>query len=202
MDFLVLCSSRGTTFQAVLDAMAKGEVTAKCLGLITDSSNRECIVKAEKGNIPVWIVEKSQKETREAYDKRVDGALLEALNGRDRRSVVLAALGWMHIVSPWFVAQWKNRVINVHPALLPKYGGEGMFGSKVHEAVLAAKEKKSGISIHLIEEGVDTGPILLQKTCDVLPGDTAETLRDRVQALEREWYPKLLQMIHQGEVKL
>ncbi len=202
MDFIVLSSSRGTTFQAVLDAQKRGELAAKCLGLITDRADRECIAKAEAAGVPVWIVEWSPKEKREVYDKRVQEALQDLLKDRDPRSAVLAALGWMHIIGPEFIRAWRHRIINVHPALLPRYGGEGMYGMHVHRAVLDHREKESGITIHLMDEGVDTGPILLQKTCPVESGDTPETLRDRVQALEKEWYPKLLQMIHRGEVRL
>ncbi len=202
MDFFVLSSSRGTTFQAVLDALKRGELSARCLGLLTDRADRECIAKAEAANVPVWIVEWSPKEKREIYDKRVQEALMDALKGRDPRTVVLAALGWMHILGPAFIGAWRNRILNVHPALLPKYGGEGMYGMRVHQAVLDHAEKESGITIHLMDEGVDTGPILLQKTCPVETGDTPETLRDRVQALEREWYPKLLEMIHQKKIDL
>jgi phosphoribosylglycinamide formyltransferase 1 len=202
VDFIVLSSSRGTTFQAVLDAEKRGELEAKCLGLLTDRADRECIAKAEAAGVPVWIVEWTAKEKREIYDRRVMEALQDMLKGRGPRSVVLAALGWMHIVGPAFIHEWRHRILNVHPALLPKFGGEGMYGMRVHEAVLDHQEKESGITIHLMDEGVDTGPILLQKTCPVLPGDSPETLRDRIQALEREWYPKTLQMIHRGEVKL
>lgn len=202
MDFIVLSSSRGTTFQAVLDAMARGELQSKCLGLVTDKSDRECIAKAEKAGVPVWIVEWSPKETHEAYDRRVEQVLEDVLQDRDRSGVLLAALGWMHIVSPWFISCWKNRIINVHPALLPKFGGEGMYGNKVHAAVLASGDTESGITIHLMDEGVDTGPVLLQKTCPVVPGDTVDSLRERVQALEREWYPRMLQMIRMGELVL
>ncbi len=201
MDFIVLSSSRGTTFQAVLDAQARGELQAKCLGLLTDRGDRECIAKAEKAGVPVWIVEHSPKESREQYDRRVDERLQEILAGRDRRSVVIAALGWMHILSPWFIGLWKHRVLNVHPALLPKFGGEGMYGTKVHEAVLESGDRESGITIHLMDEGVDTGPILLQKTC-LIANDTPDSLREKVQALEREWYPRMLQMIQRGEVTL
>ncbi len=113
-------------------------------------------------------------------------------------STVIAALGWMWILPRSFVE--KFHVLNVHPALLPKYGGEGMYGSHVHEAVLKAGDAQSGISIHLMDSGVDTGKILLQKTCPVLPDDTPQTLQARVQELEKEWYPRVLEMIHQGSV--
>lgn len=214
MNFVVLSSSHGTAFQAVIDAQRAGALTARCLGLVTDRPDRGCIEKAKAADLPVTIVEKQPGEAREAYDHRLDAAVRELANQSKSRipspespitspqPLFLAALGWMFIFSPWFIARWKDRIINVHPALLPKHGGEGMFGLKVHEAVLAAGEKESGITIHLMDEGVDTGRILLQQTCRVLPGDTPATLRDRVQALERTWYPKLLQMIHTDELRV
>ncbi len=197
MNFIVLSSSRGTTFQATIEAMQKGALKAKCLGLLTDSPERGCIAKAEKAGLPVTVVERRAGESREDFDRRVDAALRAM--GADGRTM-LATMGWMFIFSQWFIATWKNRIINVHPALLPKHGGKGMYGHHVHEAVLAAKERESGVTIHLMDEGVDTGPILVQKTCPVLPDDTPETLQQRVQELEKEWYPKVLQMIEAGEL--
>ncbi|TSC58496.1 MAG: phosphoribosylglycinamide formyltransferase, formyltetrahydrofolate-dependent [Candidatus Peregrinibacteria bacterium Greene0416_19] len=198
MHFVVLSSTRGTTFQAVIDAMKRGDLTAQCLGLVTDRPDRGCIGKAAAAGLPCRVVEKNEGESRKEYDKRVHAAIQDLSNEQratSQQETIIAALGWMFIFSPWFISQWKDRIINIHPALLPKYGGENMYGLKVHTAVLAAGEKESGITIHLMDEGVDTGKILLQKTCPVEPGDTPDTLRERVQALEKEWYPKVLQMI-------
>lgn len=207
MDFVVLSSSRGTTFQAVLDRIADGTLTAKCLGLISDREDRGCVAKARAAGIPVKIVSRSEGESRDEYDKKLHTSITELhppgeTKKRSNEETVIAALGWMFIFTPWFVARWRNRIINVHPALLPKFGGKGMYGDKVHQAVLDAKENESGISIHVMDEGVDTGPILRQETCPVLPGDTVETLKAKVQALEKEWYPRVLEMIHRGEIRL
>lgn len=199
MNFVVLSSSRGTTFQAVLDAQARGELTARCLGLVTDSAERACIGKAKAAGVPFRVVERERGELREAYDQRVQEAIISLRADSD---TVIAALGWMFIFSPWFIRTWSNRIINVHPALLPKHGGKGMYGHHVHEAVLAAGEKESGVSIHLMDEGVDTGRILLQKTCPVQPDDTPDALQQRVQELEKLWYPRVLQMVETGEVTL
>jgi len=200
MRFLVLSSSRGTTFQAVIDRVQDGTLTMECLGLISDTSDRGCVEKAKKAGLPVTIIERTKGESRDAYDQR----LLQAIEtmGADPADTVIAALGWMFIFTPAFIAHWKNRIINVHPALLPKHGGKGMYGAKVHEAVLAAGDSESGISIHLMDEHVDTGPILLQKKCPVEADDTIDTLKERIQSLEKEWYPKVLQMIESGEMKL
>jgi len=199
VNFVVLSSSRGTTFQAVIEAMRRGELTAKCLGLVTDSPDKACIDKAKAAGLPYRIVERVKGQTREEFDFRVHEAILSL--GADKQTVI-AALGWMFIFTSWFIATWKNQIINVHPALLPKHGGKGMYGHHVHESVLESGEQESGVSIHLMDEGVDTGRVLLQKTCPVLPGDTPETLQKRVQELEKEWYPKVLQMVETREITL
>jgi phosphoribosylglycinamide formyltransferase-1 len=199
MDFVVLSSSRGTTFQAVIEAMQRGTLTARCLGLVTDSSSRGCIEKAKAAGLLVRVVERREGESREDFDRRVHEAIVSLGAGK---GTVVAALGWMFIFSPWFIQTWKDRIINVHPALLPKHGGKGMYGHHVHESVLKSGESVSGVTIHLMDEGVDTGRILLQKTCPVMAGDTPESLQKRVQELEKEWYPKVLQMVESGEVIL
>lgn len=186
MDFVVLSSSKGTTFQAVLDSLANESLTARCRGLISDREDRGCVAKARTFGLPVKIVERKNDEDRETYDKRLQKAifLLDPVH-------ILACMGWMHIFSPWFVQKWQDRILNVHPSLLPKYSG-----LHTHQRVLQKKEVVSGMTIHNIDEGLDTGKILVQKKCPVFPEDTPKTLKTRVQELEKEWYPKLLQELH------
>jgi len=101
----------------------------------------------------------------------------------------------MWILTPWFVHVWKGRIINVHPALLPKFpGAHGI------EDAMAAGETETGMTIHIIDEGVDTGPILVQKSCSISRDDTIDSLKERIQELEKEWYPKVLQMVEEGEI--
>ena len=224
MQFVVLSSSRGTTFQAVLDRIKDGSLTAQCMGLITDRGDRGCIAKAEAAGLPVIILPRMEGESREEYDRRLDEEIRKLMTGNTPRDAAnphpardappsptprsmllgegeggtfIAALGWMFILTPWFIQRWKDRIINVHPALLPKFGGAKMYGDRVHQAVLDSGDTESGITIHLMDEGVDTGKILLQKMCPVMAGDTVETLKERVQRLEREWYPRVLAMMDQ-----
>lgn len=194
MRFVVLCSSKGTVLQSVIDAMKGGTLTMACAGIIADKPDRGCVARAEAAGMPVEIVPMVKNEPRDAYDRRVDAAIRKL--SPDPKTIV-ACMGWMWMLSPWFVTAHRNRILNVHPALLPKHPG-----AHAHELVLKAKEKESGMTIHLIDEGMDTGATLLQKTCPVLPDDTVETLKARVQALECEWYPKALQMIERGELRL
>jgi phosphoribosylglycinamide formyltransferase-1 len=199
MRIIALSSSRGTTFQAILDAKSRGEIRSEIIGLITDRADRGCREKAEAARIPVTIVAFDKNETREAFALRVEEAV-RTLAGTTTDDVVLAAVGWMWIFPPDFTSRWK--VINVHPALLPKHGGPGMYGHHVHDAVLAAHEKESGVTIHLMDGGVDSGKILLQKSCPVRPYDTAATLQARVQDLEQQWYPAVLAMVERDEIQI
>ncbi len=205
MHFIVLSSSRGTTFQAVLDRINDGSLHATCLGLVSDREDRGCVEKAKQAGLPVKIVERKKDEPREEYDKRLFDAIGEfesslpspANGGGAGGGGLIAALGWMYLFSPWFVKKFHNRIVNVHPSLLPKYPG-------IHslQEALDAGDKETGMTIHLIDDGIDTGKILLQKQCPILPGDTLDTLKARVQELEKEWYPRVLEMIERGEMKL
>ncbi|MBI1812709.1 phosphoribosylglycinamide formyltransferase [Candidatus Peregrinibacteria bacterium] len=201
MKFVVLSSSRGTTFQAVLDRIADGSLSARCVGLVTDRMDRGCAHKARQCNIPILVPDADEAGS---YRHLIPRSIMElALVGPGPHpDLLIAAMGWMHIVSPQCIREWPNRILNVHPALLPKHGGRNMFGMKVHEAVIAAGEKESGMTIHVMDEGIDTGKIIFQKTCPVLPTDTPETLKERVQELEKEWYPRVLEMIERGELRL
>lgn len=183
--------------------MKNGKLTAKCLGMITDKDDRECIAKAQAAGIAHIVIDHKANEPTEEYDMRLTAAIrtLQTRTGVSGTPIV-ALMGWLHILSPVFLMQFRGHIINVHPSLLPKYGGKGMYGKHVHEAVLQAKETESGISLHIVEEEVDTGKILMQKPCPVLADDSADALRIRVQELEKEWYPALLEMIQRGEVRL
>jgi phosphoribosylglycinamide formyltransferase 1 len=200
MIFVVLSSSKGSTLQATINAMLSGSLHARCAGLVTDREDRGCIEKAKAAGLPYRVVARQEDESREAYDMRLCEAIEELR--QDKADCVVACMGWMWILTPLFIRKWKGRILNVHPALLPKFGGKGMYGHHVHEAVLAAGEKESGMTIHVVDNGVDTGKILLQKSCPVLTGDTVETLCPRIGKLEKEWYPKVLEMIEKGELKL
>jgi len=185
MNFIVLSSSSGTTFQAVIDAMQSGSLTAKCLGLVADKESRGCVEKAKSAGIPVVIVQRSKEESREEYDQRLDESIRSLGDIQ-----YIAALGWMFILSSEFVDKWRKKIINVHPALLPKHpGAHGI------EDALAAGDSASGMTVHYIDEGVDTGEILVQKSCTIEPDDTSDSLKLRIQELEKEWYPKVLQML-------
>ncbi|OGJ42008.1 phosphoribosylglycinamide formyltransferase, partial [Candidatus Peregrinibacteria bacterium RIFCSPLOWO2_01_FULL_39_12] len=141
----------------------------------------------EQGYKTVFINPKNR--TKEQFDQKMAEILGKA--GVD----LIVIVGYMRILTRKFVGTFKNKIINVHPALIPKYCGKDFFGKNVHEAVLAAKEHETGMTIHYVEEGVDTGKIILQKKCPVLPNDTVETLKERVQTLEKKWYPEVIRRL-------
>lgn len=138
---------------------------------------------ATKENIPSIIIEKDKFYHGDDYSR--------LLKEKGIDLIVLAGFLWKIPVS--LIRHFPNKIINIHPALLPKYGGQGMYGRFVHEAVIASKEKQSGITIHLVDEIYDHGKILHQATCPVLTGDDATTLAKRVLALEHEHYPKVIE---------
>ncbi len=182
--------------------MNDGSLTATCIGLITDKPDRGCIEKARAASLPHRTIDVDPKNDRETFDRKVQEAVesLAEEKSVDAGEVILAEMGWMWIHTPWFIEKHEGKILNVHPALLPKHGGKGMYGHHVHDSVLKSGDTESGMTIHVMDSEVDTGKILLQKTCSVLPDDDTGTLQERVQELEKEWYPKLLQMIEDGEI--
>ncbi len=189
----VLSSTNGTNFQSIIDAKARGELkNVEICCLITDKALCGAAQKARDAHIKVYYFD-PRDISREKFDE-------EVMNTLDYFGVDLVVLGgFMRIVGPAMVEKYKNRIINIHPSLLPKFGGT--MNMSTHQAVLNAGEKETGMTIHIVDKGVDTGKILLQKKVAVEPGDTVETLKTKVQALEKEWYPKVIQKFADGEFK-
>ena len=185
----VLASTKGTDLQAIIDEMKSGKMQGIELAVvISNKKNCYALQRArEQGYKTVFVNPKNR--TQEQFDQK----MAEILGKENVDLIVL--VGYMRILTRKFVESFKNKIINVHPALIPKYCGKDFFGKSVHEAVLAAKEHETGMTIHYVEEGVDTGKIILQKKCPVLPNDTVETLKERVQELEKKWYPEMIRRI-------
>lgn len=184
----VLASTNGTDLQAIIDEMKSGKMPDIELSAVI--SNKECYAlerAKEQGYVTFFIDPKGK--SREEFDEAMATILT------DLKVDLIVLVGYMRILTTPFVRKFQHKIINVHPALIPKYCGENFYGSNVHEAVLAAGDKETGMTIHYVDEGVDTGEIIMQKTCEVLPGDTAETLKVRVQQLEKKWYPEVIRMI-------
>jgi phosphoribosylglycinamide formyltransferase-1 len=180
----VLGSTRGTALQGILDAIAAGTLDVEIVLVVSDKQTAPILERAAKHGVRALFLDPAGLK-REAYDDQVSKALHEA------GAELVLLIGYMRIVSAKFVETWRGRLLNVHPSLLPAFGG--LMNQRVHEAVLAAGVSETGCTIHQVTEEVDGGPIVLQKRCPVLPGDTAETLKDRVQALEQAGFVEVLQ---------
>jgi phosphoribosylglycinamide formyltransferase-1 len=191
---LVLASGGGTNLQALLDAAASGRLggrmgalngrtgraapRAVVSGVVSDNPDAYALERAKAARVPAWVEvgrrELAKPQRRIELSKRIL-ARAEAISAD---AIVLA--GFLSILQGQILERYAGRIINLHPALLPKYGGMGMYGHHVHEAVLAAGERESGCTVHLVDSGTDTGEILLQRAVPVLPGDTPDSLAERV----------------------
>jgi phosphoribosylglycinamide formyltransferase-1 len=179
----ILGSTRGTAMQGIIDAIAAGSLDTHIALVISDRATAPILTRAAEHDIASRFID-PKGFTREAFDQQVT----DALHHEDVQLVLM--IGYMRIVSPAFVAAWDGRLLNVHPSLLPAFGG--LMNKSVHEAVLASGVTETGCTIHLVTEDVDAGPIVLQKACAVLPDDTVDSLKDRVQALEQAAFVEVL----------
>ncbi|HVZ81804.1 MAG TPA: phosphoribosylglycinamide formyltransferase [bacterium] len=194
----VFASGGGSNLQALIDAQDAGTFPKGRLSLVfSNVPTAGALERAEKHRIEsVSIASKGYPGTREAYDRDVLG-LCQA-----KRIDLICLAGYMRILTPVLIRPYLYRMMNIHPALLPKFGGEGMYGHHVHEAVIRSKERESGATVHFVTEGVDAGPIILQGDVKVLPGDTPETLADRVLKVEHRLYPEAVRLFCEGKIKV
>lgn len=192
----VLASHEGTTLQAILDATLAELISARVVIVISNNGGSGALRRARvAGAKAVHLSNKTHPEPG-----ALDAAIVEALEQSEVDVVMLA--GYMKKLEPGLLERFRGRILNTHPALLPKFGGHGMYGMHVHEAVLAAGEAESGPSVHLVDAEYDTGRVLEQARVPVEPGDTAETLAARVQARERRLVVSVLGSIATGELRL
>ena len=196
LNIVVLVSGGGTNLQAIMDKIADGTVTnTKIAAVISNNANAYALERAANAGIPAECISPKQFENRELFNE----ALLAGVKKYNPDLVVLA--GFLVIIPPMLISEYRNRLINIHPSLIPSFCGTGYYGLKVHEAVLARGNKVTGATVHFVDEGTDTGPILLQKAVCVQQGDTAEILQKRVM-VEAEWeiLPAAIDAIANGRV--
>ena len=196
---LAVCvSGGGTNLQAIIDAIDHGTITnAKIEVVIANNANAYALERAKKHGIEGICISPKDYENREAFNT----AFLDKLNSYQVDLVVLA--GFLVVIPPQMIAEYRNRIINIHPSLIPSFCGTGYYGLKVHEGVLARGVKVTGATCHFVDEGTDTGPIILQKAVEVEPGDTPEVLQRRVME-QAEWIimPKAIDLIANGKVRV
>ncbi len=196
MNIAVFASGRGSNFQAILDAIRNGILPARVCLLLSNSADAGALDLARSQNIATAHV------TRKHYDS--DGVYADAMvrTLRDHDAEFIALAGYLKLVPSPVVQQYRNRIANIHPALLPSFGGKGMYGHRVHEAVLAAGVKLSGATVHLVDNEYDRGPIVAQESVPVRPDDSVETLAARVLKVEHSIYPRTLAACAEGRVHI
>ena len=191
-----LASGTGTNLQAIMDAAASGELRADVAVVISNNSGSGALQRARRAGIPGFHFSGMTHSDTAALDR----AVLDTLQGHGVDVVVLA--GYMKMLGPFVLSRYEGRVLNVHPALLPKFGGKGMYGRRVHEAVLAAGESVSGATVHIVDAEYDHGPVVAQSEVPVLPDDTPESLSARVLEREHELLVQTLQKVATGDIDL
>ena len=194
----VLVSGGGTNLQAILDAIDNGTITnAKVEVVISNNKNAYALERAKNHGIEALCISPKDYGTRDAFNK----AFLETLDDCQPDLIVLA--GFLVVIPKQMIEKYRNRIINIHPSLIPSFCGTGYYGLKVHEGVLSRGVKVTGATVHFVDEGTDTGPIILQKAVEVEQDDTPEILQRRVME-KAEWIimPKAIDLIANGKVSV
>ena len=189
-------SHGGSNMQAIIDACKKGRLDAEAKVVICNNRGAEALNRARRAGIPAYLLNGKTHPEPDALDREIR----RVLRKHEVDLVILA--GYMRKLGPKTLAAFRNRVLNIHPALLPRYGGKGMYGIRVHEAVLRSGDSETGVTIHLCNENYDEGAILAQKSVPVLAHDNPELLAERVLELEHEIYVETISRIVRGELAL
>lgn len=181
-NIAVMVSGSGSNLQAIIDSIESGQIPDAQVGLvISDKASAYALERAQAQSIPNLYIPKSEDE-----------ALLEALETYKIDFIVLA--GYLSILAKEVVSRYPDRILNIHPSLIPKYCGKGFYGLRVHESVVAAGEKESGATVHYVDAGIDTGKIILQRKVTLDPGETAESLQKKVLEIEHQILPEAIHL--------
>ncbi|MDD3363051.1 MAG: phosphoribosylglycinamide formyltransferase [Hespellia sp.] len=195
---VVLVSGGGTNLQAIIDGVHNGSITnTEIVGVISNNKNAYALERAAQNQIPKRCISPRDYENRSLFNE----ALLAALDEMQPDLIVLA--GFLVVIPEMMITKYRNRMINIHPSLIPSFCGTGFYGLKVHEKALERGVKVVGATVHFVDEGTDTGPILLQKAVEVANGDTPEVLQRRVME-QAEWkiLPRAIDLIANGKVRV
>lgn len=196
LNVVVMVSGGGTNLQAIIDAVHSGKITnTRIAGVISNNQNAYALTRAEENGIAAQCISPKQFSDRTEFNK----ALLDVVDAMEPDLIVLA--GFLVVIPPEMIRKYEHRIINIHPSLIPSFCGTGYYGLKVHEAALARGVKVVGATVHFVDEGTDTGPIILQKAVEVQNGDTPEILQRRVmEQAEWEILPRAIHLIANGKV--
>lgn len=198
LKIVVCVSGGGTNLQAIIDGIADGTITnTEIVGVISNNKNAYALERAKKAGISAVCISPKDYETREIFND----ALLDGVLALKPDLIVLA--GFLVNIPPQMIQAFRNRIINIHPSLIPSFCGVGCYGLKVHEKALARGVKVSGATVHFVDEGTDTGPIIMQKAVEVMQGDTPEVLQRRIME-QAEWVilPKTIDLIANGKISV
>ena len=191
MNIAVFVSGNGTNLQAIIDEISQGKIKAKIALVVSDNKDAYALTRAKKAGIETFVLSPKGFKTREDYDKEI----IKELEKRNVGLVVLA--GFMRLVSSYFVRQYKNKIFNVHPALLPSF--KGTHGIK---EAFEYGMKSTGITVHFVDDELDHGPIILQETVKIKENDTLETLEERIHKIEHKLYPEAIKLFTEGKLKI
>ena len=196
MNIAIFASGSGSNAEAIMKAQKEGRLSAKIGLVVTNKAKAGVIQRAAAYNAPYVVLNNKDFSNEEEY---VD-SLIYALDEKNIDFVVLA--GYLQLIPARLVEKFRNRITNIHPALLPSFGGKGYYGHKVHEAVLDAGCKVSGVTVHIVDEKYDRGPIISQKSVPVFDDDSAKSLAERILVEEHKIYPATLQLFAEGRVEV
>ncbi|MEM6645278.1 MAG: phosphoribosylglycinamide formyltransferase [Bacteroidota bacterium] len=197
MRLAVFASGGGSNFQSIIDAVQRGDLPQTELGLcVSNKPQAGALQRAATHNIPTAVLRADAFDAEAAYTD----ALLDVL--QTHRIDFVALAGYMRKVPSAVVAAYADRMVNIHPSLLPAFGGQGLYGRRVHKAVLAAGVRWTGATVHLVDDDYDTGPIVVQEPVIVEQADTPETLAARVLQTEHRLYPQALRLFAEGRVRI
>lgn len=185
----VLVSGSGSNLQAMIDASARGEFEAQIALVLSNRPEVKALERAKRAGLKSVVINHRDYDSRASFDEAMDASLQE--NGIEW----IALAGFMRLLGPAFVRKWRGRLINIHPSLLPAFPG-----ARALESALEAGAKQSGVSVHFVDEGTDTGPIIAQQAVPIFPGDTLTQLQARVQEVEHQLYPQVLNAVVSGKV--
>jgi len=191
----VLASGGGTDLQSIIDACEKGQVDGKVVLVISNIPDAFALERGRRAGARAVCIDHRGKK-REQHEKEL------AIELDKEKADLIVLAGYLRMFTYYFINKYKFKIINIHPALLPKYGGKGMHGLNVHKAVLESGDKESGCTVHFVTEDVDAGPIIAQIRVKVMPGDTPEALQARVLEQEHVLLPAVCQLFAEGRVKV
>jgi phosphoribosylglycinamide formyltransferase-1 len=189
VNIAILCSGHGTNLQAIIDAVRDGRLKVKIALVVSDNAEAYALTRAKAAGIETLVLNRRSYASREEFDKEI----VKNLKAKKAELVVLA--GFMRLMSAYFVKEYKNRVMNIHPALLPSFKGEHGVRDALEYGV-----KVTGVTVHFVDEELDHGPIILQRAVEILPGDTEDTLLERIHKEEHKIYPEAIRLFAEGRL--